>query len=276
MSDNIKTKYISDGSTSCPSSEYLNFVLNTDNQNVVNEIAHKHIYIAHNDWHGVIFSCLLHIVVIGVFFDKIGIIHPIEKESAPRSVGVVEISLMTAMDDLVKGGRTALAEPDHHLEEKIVDKNPINTSIKNRDFKISKKEPSLNKLSKKNEENSPASPSEVSGPSSKQDQSEIGGGQSLVNNDSDINIASAYAVNPQPVYPDASRRRREEGVVLLGITVGADGNVQAISIIKGSGYDLLDESAYNTVKNWRFNPAIRGGTATTSEIKLPIRFKLEQ
>ena len=60
--------------------------------------------------------------------------------------------------------------------------------------------------------------------------------------------------NPPPRYPSLARRRGEEGRVLLRLTVNAAGRVEAVSVARSSGHDLLDQEAQRTVARWRFQP----------------------
>jgi protein TonB len=80
--------------------------------------------------------------------------------------------------------------------------------------------------------------------------------------------------NPAPVYPSASRKLKEEGVVLLEILVKADGSIGEMRLKKSSGYSRLDDSAMRAVKNWHFSPATRDGEAIDYWYELPIEFSL--
>lgn len=82
--------------------------------------------------------------------------------------------------------------------------------------------------------------------------------------------------NPAPTYPAASRKLREEGIVLLDILVKADGTLGEMRLKKSSGYSRLDESAMRTVKNWHFLPATRAGEPVDFWYELPIEFSLNQ
>lgn len=82
--------------------------------------------------------------------------------------------------------------------------------------------------------------------------------------------------NPAPNYPNASRKLREEGVVLLEVLVKADGSLGEMRLKKSSGYSRLDDSAMRAVKNWHFLPAKRGGEAIDFWYELPIEFSLNQ
>lgn len=80
--------------------------------------------------------------------------------------------------------------------------------------------------------------------------------------------------NPAPAYPPASRRLREEGVVLLEILVKADGTLGEMRLKKSSGFDRLDDAAQRAVKNWHFVPATRGDEAIDYWYELPVEFSL--
>ena len=56
-----------------------------------------------------------------------------------------------------------------------------------------------------------------------------------------------------------ARRMGEQGEVRLDIHVGADGSVLEVRLRKSSGSKLLDRTAIDTVKKWRFRPATVDG-----------------
>ena len=79
----------------------------------------------------------------------------------------------------------------------------------------------------------------------------------------------------QPSYPEASRSRGEQGVVLLKVEVLANGRVGQLEVEKSSGYERLDERALRTVKGWRFKPALKGREVVACWINIPVRFNLD-
>ncbi len=86
-----------------------------------------------------------------------------------------------------------------------------------------------------------------------------------------------YGRNPGPVYPVEARRRAQQGTVLLRVQVGIDGSVERVEIAQSSGFDMLDDSAVETVRRrWRFVPARRDGIAVESWCQVPIRFALTE
>jgi protein TonB len=90
------------------------------------------------------------------------------------------------------------------------------------------------------------------------------------------NADAAYLTNPKPSYPPLSRRLGEQGIVMLNVLVGEDGNVQKLEVAKSSGSTRLDEAASRAVQSWRFAPGKRAGIAQTMWVKVPISFILEK
>lgn len=80
--------------------------------------------------------------------------------------------------------------------------------------------------------------------------------------------------NPKPPYPLGARRRGLEGHVLIAAQVRADGRCTETRVRQSSGHELLDASARDAVRRWRFVPARRGDTPVDSWVEVPIVFRL--
>lgn len=80
----------------------------------------------------------------------------------------------------------------------------------------------------------------------------------------------------RPLYPQVARRQGWEGTVVLRINIGSDGNVKNVVTKKSTGFDALDESATESVKTWRFDPAKDGEFPVSAVVDLPIRFNLDE
>jgi len=80
-----------------------------------------------------------------------------------------------------------------------------------------------------------------------------------------------YQTNPE--FTDQARRKKVQGVVVLSVTVGADGLPHDIKVDKGVGYGL-DEKAVEAVSRWRFDPARKDGQPIDKEIKVEVQFRL--
>lgn len=83
-----------------------------------------------------------------------------------------------------------------------------------------------------------------------------------------------YLDNPKPQYPFMSKRLGEQGTVQLRVFVNADGSVAKLELKRSSGFERLDQSAMNTVQNWRFVPARQGSQAIAAWVVVPINFTL--
>ncbi len=86
---------------------------------------------------------------------------------------------------------------------------------------------------------------------------------------------AAYLDNPAPEYPADSRRRGQQGKVLLHVLVGVAGTADKVEIRTSSGFDRLDEAALEAVRRWRFVPAQQGNSPVAAWVLVPIRFSLE-
>ena len=80
--------------------------------------------------------------------------------------------------------------------------------------------------------------------------------------------------NPKPLYPREARRHKEQGLVVLGVTVVAEGFPADVRVTQSSGHVLLDEAALTTLKRWQFVPARIGNQVVSSQVQVPIRFRL--
>ena len=83
-----------------------------------------------------------------------------------------------------------------------------------------------------------------------------------------------YRENNPPVYPAIAKLRGYEGVVLVYAEILPDGRVGSTAISKSSGYTILDKSAIEAVKLWKFEPAKNAGKPFAIRVKLPIKFVL--
>lgn len=84
-----------------------------------------------------------------------------------------------------------------------------------------------------------------------------------------------YRSNPLPEYPYQARKKHWEGVVWLLVDVSADGSVDELRVEKSCGYSVLDRTASRAVRRWQFTPAKRSGLAVLSQVRIPVRFHLE-
>jgi protein TonB len=93
--------------------------------------------------------------------------------------------------------------------------------------------------------------------------------------DTEADYKAAYLNNPRPPYPLAAVRQGAQGRVILWAEVLPDGRAGRVRLEKSSGHALLDASAMNTVRSWRFTPARKDGVVTTQAVIIPIDFTLQ-
>ena len=85
-----------------------------------------------------------------------------------------------------------------------------------------------------------------------------------------------YLNAARPAYPILARMRGYEGMVLLAVLVLKDGRAGEVRIKKTSGHALLDQSALDAVRTWRFEPARKKDTPLAMVVDIPIRFSLQE
>ena len=79
-----------------------------------------------------------------------------------------------------------------------------------------------------------------------------------------------------PPYPAESKQLKEEGQVLLEVTIGTDGTVSRSRVVHPSGHQRLDLAAANFVQGyWRWQPATRGGKPVATTTRVSVLFKLK-
>lgn len=89
-------------------------------------------------------------------------------------------------------------------------------------------------------------------------------------------LSSSMIHAPPPRYPHESRRKREQGTVVLAVTLGTDGSVEDIRIARSSGYSRLDDAALGAVRKWRWSPTLSGGVAVRVRGTVEIPFVLRE
>jgi TonB family protein len=78
----------------------------------------------------------------------------------------------------------------------------------------------------------------------------------------------------EPEYPALARQTRASGAVELTATIGTDGSVKAVKVIKG--HPLLVKSAEQAVMQWRYRPTILNGNPVQSDVRITLTFQRQQ
>lgn len=72
-------------------------------------------------------------------------------------------------------------------------------------------------------------------------------------------VDASWDGNTPPPYPRMALRMGDQGEVRLDVRVGIDGRVLDVRLRQSSGSALLDHTAIDTVRRWRFKPATVDG-----------------
>jgi len=76
-----------------------------------------------------------------------------------------------------------------------------------------------------------------------------------------------------PVYPEAARKARIEGIVILEVQTDQDGRVQKTKVLRS--IPELDQAAVDAVKQWVYEPVIINGKPKPSVFTVTVRFALK-
>ncbi len=76
----------------------------------------------------------------------------------------------------------------------------------------------------------------------------------------------------KPRYPPEAFAKRVEGKVVLEILIDASGRVIEARVVQS--VPLLDAAALETVREWRFTPAIKDGRAVAALARAPVTFRI--
>lgn len=85
-------------------------------------------------------------------------------------------------------------------------------------------------------------------------------------------VPPSIAESILPVYPAPALSNGVEGVVVLSVLVGLNGQPEKIETKNSSGNADLDSSAAAAVAQWKFLPATQGGAAIASRFEIPVKF----
>jgi TonB family protein len=78
----------------------------------------------------------------------------------------------------------------------------------------------------------------------------------------------------EPVYTEEARKARIMGIVIVEATIGRDGLVKNVSVLKPLPFGL-DQAAVDAVKQWTFKPATMNGQPVDVRFNLTVNFRLQ-
>ena len=74
-------------------------------------------------------------------------------------------------------------------------------------------------------------------------------------------------------YPPIAQSARVQGIVIVEATIGCDGSVADAKILRGQ--PLLNESAIEAVKKWRYTPTLLNGVPVPVIMTVTVTFRVE-
>ena len=91
---------------------------------------------------------------------------------------------------------------------------------------------------------------------------------------SGVIVAAAMRGSIVPDYPSVSRRRGQEGRVVVKVEVGSNGKIDHAEVVTGSGFVRLDEAALAAIEKANFTPATVDGVPINFQREISFVFKL--
>ena len=76
-----------------------------------------------------------------------------------------------------------------------------------------------------------------------------------------------------PKYPEAARKARVTGIVIVEAKINEKGGVDGVTVQKGLGHGL-DEAATDAVRQFTFAPATKAGKPVAVIFEVPVSFRL--
>lgn len=74
-------------------------------------------------------------------------------------------------------------------------------------------------------------------------------------------------------YSEEARKAKLQGEVVINCVIGADGRPTRLKVIRPLGLGL-DEKAMESLRNWKFKPAMEGGKPVPVEINIAVNFQI--
>jgi len=85
--------------------------------------------------------------------------------------------------------------------------------------------------------------------------------------------APALVKRVEPIYPDFAAQAKLTGLVILEATVGLDGHVEAVTVLR-SAHRVLDGLAVNALKQWEYSPLVINGSKSAFTLTVTFNFSV--
>jgi protein TonB len=86
--------------------------------------------------------------------------------------------------------------------------------------------------------------------------------------------APALVKRVEPIYPDLALMARVGGMVILEATVGANGQVESVRVLRSVKF--LDQAAIDAVKQWQYSPLVLNGISTPFVLTVTLNFRTQE
>jgi protein TonB len=78
---------------------------------------------------------------------------------------------------------------------------------------------------------------------------------------------------PEPIYPRSAGQNGLMGDTTVAMTILTDGSVSDLQVI-GRAANTMDEASLQTIKKWKFKPAMCGSDPVVSDIEVVVSFRI--
>ena len=75
-----------------------------------------------------------------------------------------------------------------------------------------------------------------------------------------------------PLYPDIAKQARVQGIVILEAIIDPNGNVTNVRVLRS--IPLLDQSAIDAVRRWKYEPTLLNGVPVPIVMTVTVNFSL--
>jgi TonB family protein len=86
-------------------------------------------------------------------------------------------------------------------------------------------------------------------------------------------IVGSLVKKTQPIYPQADKSARRQGMVFLVATIGKDGSIQDVEVLSGPS-KTMEDAALAAVSQWTYKPYLLDGQPTEVETTVNVTFSL--
>ncbi len=98
----------------------------------------------------------------------------------------------------------------------------------------------------------------------------------VVHTSDTVDTAPQAVEQMPPTYPKRASDRGIEGYVELSVLIDQNGYIQQVKVLEAKPPDVFEEAATETVRNWRFTPALYKGEPVSSWARQKITFRLQR